>query len=142
MKPEFSARTLLAAVWLICFATAVSMPLYLQVSHRAEWGTIKPALDALSDVYAPYLGLIFAFYFGTHSRLGGRRTSVTPAGILAIILSMLWNVFIVGCALLAVLGYLPIEESTQRILEIGPKFAWLVAPAIGYFFAKSKSAEA
>jgi hypothetical protein len=139
MTTKLSMRTWLAAMWLACFAFVVGTTLYLLISHRAEWGTIGPALNAVSDVYAPYLGLIMAFYFGTRSRVGPTKTSFNSAAVLALVLSVLWNILIVGAALLVVLGYFPIEDSTQRISEIGPKLAWLVTPAIGYFFAKTPS---
>jgi hypothetical protein len=121
----------------VSFVFALSLPLYLAARHDVGWDNAFVAIDSLSGVYAPYIGAILAFYFA--SRTDGRRgqRSRRQPFLLAFATSLAWNLLIIG-AMVAVLTHLRgIEEATKDISTIGSKMSWLVAPAVGYFFAES-----
>ena len=132
-KPPMEARTRLLLVWAGFFLLNLALVLYFYFDGWIEGDNFKAALQQLNASYAPYLGAILLYYFGS-------AQSPQPAGgglplHLALAGSVLWN----GLLLIFLL-FLPIEEAIAYIKDVGGLFAWLVAGAIGYYFAQTATA--
>jgi hypothetical protein len=138
MKPSSAAGVpgIVALVWFGGFVIALAIPFLLLFNSSVETSTLLPAVDQISTLYAPHLGAVLAFYFALRHK-GGRRSKLKSAPFLAAIaVSILWNAVVAGALLLVPIGQMRIEDALSFAGGAGPKLSWLVAPALGYFFAK------
>jgi hypothetical protein len=135
-----TARGWLAGLWAGCFAVALVAVLYLRWGIGISSDSFKETMELVSGQYAPYLGAVLGFYLSSKKKeelvLDGNG-----AFYLAVLMSGLWNVVMLGC-LGRVCGNLTtIEESNKDVLLVLPKLSWIVAPALGYFFGKPEKTE-
>lgn len=136
MKIFASARNFLVMVWFVFLIINLGIIFYLYFDKWIERDSFLFAIKQLNGNYAPYIGTITLFYWGSTRKPSPQGDS--KGGIpfaLAIICSMLWN----GMILLFLIPLLfqsgTIEEAIGNIHEIGDLLAWLVAGSIGYYFA-------
>ena len=126
----------LALVWFCCFVLALAVPLVLLLKASIENQAVLPAIEQISSLYAPHLGAVLAFYFATKPKTARRTKANAAPFIAAILVSFVWNAMIAGALLLVLFGTLTIDDALTFVTGAGPKLSWLVAPALGYFFAK------
>jgi hypothetical protein len=133
---EASTSAILALVWFCFFVLALSVPLILLLSSSIEQPAALPAIEQVSALYAPHLGAVIAFYFAAKSKAGPRKRTNSGPFVAAILVTIVWNVLVAGSLILVPFGRMNIDESLAFASGTGTKLAWLVAPALGYFFAK------
>ena len=133
-----SASAILAALWLTCFIFSFSIPCLLSFRKAIESDTLTSSLDQLSGVYAPYIGAILAYYSVSRAPRFARRVTSTTSFTIAGVVSAVWNIIVVGMLAQALFGYESIDDSLKVVTQVSSKLSWLVAPVIGYFFAKSE----
>lgn len=127
-----NARKTLLFLWLGFFLINLGVVLYLFMDQWIEMDNFKAAMKLLNAIYAPFLGAMLLFYWGR-----ARKEKAVKTGLpfwLALIFSILWNAVIFLFILV-----LPIEDAMENIKDFGALFAWLVAGAIGYYFAHDSS---
>lgn len=126
MKNE---RKVLLGVWLGFFLVNVGQVFFYFFKGWIEMDNFKAAMAQLSAVYGPYLGVMMLYYWGK-----AKKGVVVKAGFsfwLAVVGSLIWN----GVVFLFI--YLQsIEDAVENVRDIGGLLAWLVAGAIGYYFAR------
>ncbi len=126
----------LALVWFACFVVALALPFLLLVTASIDSSTLLPALDQISTVYAPHIGVVLAFYFAASPK-GARRSRFKSGSFIAALLATgVWNALVVGSLLLVPLGVFRIEVALSFVGGSAPKLSWMVAPTLGFFFAK------
>ena len=138
MKPleAASPSALLALVWFCFFVVALSVPAVLLLTSSIEHPAELPAIEQVSALYAPHLGAVIAFYFAAKSKTGPRKRTKSGPFVAAILVSLIWNLLVAGALILVPIGRMNIDDSLAFANGTGTKLAWLVAPALGYFFAK------
>jgi hypothetical protein len=125
-------RHMLLGVWLGFFLFNVGQVVFYYVKGWIEMDNFKVAMTQLSAMYAPYLGVMLLFYWGKGK--GERKVPVGLAFGLALVCSVIWN------GLLGVFLWVqPIEDAVANVRDIGGSLAWLVAGAIGYYFAQNNT---
>jgi hypothetical protein len=139
LTPE-RARGVLTAVWFASFLLNLGMIVYLYLGKWIEEDNFTRSITQISSTYVTYLGIVTAFYFGSRNRLEKTKSSGTPFA-LALSGSLLWNTLILVFMARVVLLLGPIEDSIKQITYLGATLSWLVAPAIGYYFASSSLGE-
>jgi hypothetical protein len=135
MTPRLS----LLIVWLISYIVCVSQIfifLLLDYSQRAD--TSQYLLD-VTGLYAPYLTPIVAFWF-SEDVVGPKRTQHTVSAFAALAISVFFNLVMI-CLLLSVFfaanGENVIEDTIKLMAWTGTLLAFLVGPAIGFFFSQT-----
>lgn len=130
-------RKILLWIWLAFFLMDISVFLVLFFQKYIEWVDLKPALEAVNGIFAPYLGAILLYFFNSKKDEQVKGESST-SGILAIVSSGIWNIliFIFLAPLLWLEG--TVEDSLTIIQNLSNIFAWLIAGALGYYFAKDQ----
>jgi hypothetical protein len=126
------ARRALLSVWLGFFLFNLILVFSFYLAEWVEGDTLKEALKQLNAGYSPYLGAILIYYWSSASPTASVRSGLSLQ--LALACSALWNVL-----LTLFLVLLPMEEALENIRDIGGGFSWLVAGAIGYYFAKPQA---
>ncbi len=142
MKKGFStatAATILAGCWLSLFIVALSIPCSLALRKAIESDTLTASLEKLGGIYAPYIGAIFAYFFVARTSQAAERFTSAAAVTIAVLVSAIWNLVVIGLLAQAPLGWADAEEAFKVASDVSSKLSWLVAPAIGFFFAKSES---
>jgi len=129
------ARKLLLMIWFVFFIFNLSAIMFLYSDNWIEKDSFQEAVKKLSTIYAPYIGTISLFYWGTVGKKKKMTNKVGTAFTLALLCSLLWNGIITFFIFLLVMQYVTIEESFENIQYIGGLFSWLVAGIIGYYFA-------
>ncbi|MBI2422880.1 MAG: hypothetical protein HYV27_08620 [Candidatus Hydrogenedentes bacterium] len=124
------ARVVLLALWGAFFVFNLGVLLLFFAWHWIELDTLKSSLYELNAVYAPYLGAMLLYVWGSWQRAGTGKVSV-PFWV-AFAGSLLWNLMVVF--LLMFVDNIP--DAMDTIKDTGALFAWLVAGAIGYYFAQ------
>jgi len=132
IKSAEKARKILLFVWLGFFLINLTVVFYLFFDHWIEMDNFKAVLKQLNAAYAPYMGVMLLFYWGSARKKQSVKTGMPFT--LALICSFLWNVII----LIFILA-LPIEDALENIKDTGALISWLVAGAIGYYFANTAS---
>ncbi len=130
------ARGLLATLWGASFAVSLAIPFVLYAMSFIEADGLKPSLEDLSAIYAPQIGAILAYYLATKKRPRPRAMTRTPF-LLALSLSALWNLAVFVLILPPLWGGAALSNATGLAKDIAPQLAWVVGPALGYFFAKA-----
>lgn len=128
---------MLLSVWALFFIFNLGAILYLYLDKWIEQDNLKSGLLQLNSLYVTYLGVMIAFFFTDSSAAALKKKPAGIPFIIALLCSLGWNVFvsIFIARLLLQLG--EIEDSLKQISDFGPLLSWLVAPPIGYYFAKS-----
>lgn len=136
IKSDSTARMFLLIIWFFFFVSNLSFIIYLYFDHWIEKDNFQEAMKQLNTVYAPYLGAITLFYWGiTGKRKKDEANKVGTAFTLAVFCSIMWNGIITFFVFPLVLQNGTIEESIENLQYIGGLLSWLVAGAIGYYFA-------
>lgn len=130
------ARVILLLVWAFFFSFNIGSLLYLYLDKWIEQDNLKAGLLQLNSVYVTYLGVMIAFFFKDRNSVAGKKPAGGPF-VLAFLCSLGWNVFISIFIVRLLLQLGAIEDSIAQIGDFGPLMSWLVAPAIGYYFAQS-----
>jgi hypothetical protein len=127
------ASAILAWIWFagFCFCLSISSSLFF--CRAIIWDNFTASLEAISGLYAPYLGVIWFYYFATNKGMRLRRIEGTPFAF-AVAASAVWNLIVLGIFCLVVFGNFGIEDALNVSPKAGGILGWLVAPAIGYFF--------
>lgn len=131
-----SPSAVLALVWFCFFIMALAVPIILLLSAMIEQPTVLPAIEQVSALYAPHLGAVISFYFAAKSGAGARKRKDTHSFVAAILATLVWNLLVAGALALVPIGRMSIDDSLAFANGTGTKLSWLVAPALGYFFAK------
>jgi len=132
--PSSTASLTISILWLFCFFLALAILSRLAFAETIEHSTFTSSLDQLTALYVPYIGGILGYYFATKRRSARRLMSRGPF-FAAIVVSVIWNLAVCVPMLSVAFGRLAIEDALKLATESGTKLSWLVAPAIGYFFA-------
>jgi hypothetical protein len=130
------SRIILVALWFSFFAVDVAIVSYLYFDKWIEQDNFRAALSQLNSLYVTYLGVMIAFVFSSAAKSSAKKQASTPF-ILALICSIAWNGFVLVFLVRLVLQLGEIEETLKMIGEFGPMLSWVIAPSIGYYFAKS-----
>ena len=134
-----TARRVLVITWFSFLLLDVSLIFYLYFDGWIEEDSFRAALQQLNASYAPYVGAITLYYWASvrkdHRQTGQAGTAFT----LAWLSSVLWNGVLVAFLLPLLFQSGTIENSVEQIRYIGSMFSWLVAGAIGYYFASPTS---
>lgn len=137
-KPSNSSvRHTLLLIWWVAFALNAAALLHLYAQDELELEDLLPAIKTLNALYVPYLGAITAYYWGTRSGGTDHAATSRTGNRLAITGSILWNGMILFFILRLLFLIGTLEESLAAAENIGGIFVWLVAPALGYYFATS-----
>ena len=129
-------RTVLWSVWFFFFILNLGIIMILYLQGYIEGDNLSAGFKQLNMIYGPYIGAITLFYWGSArgekiSLMAERKTTF----VIALICSLLWNALILIFLLPPLLGTGGIETSLQNIKDIVPVLSWLVAGAVGYYFA-------
>lgn len=132
-----TVRNALLVIWFAGFALNLTSVLYLGLGNWIAEDNFRRALTQLNASYVPYLGVITAFCFAANGRTKSRamRNNVAPA--LALATSLLWNVAILAMFVPLLYSHGVIEESIKNAEFFSGLVSWLVAPAIGFYFART-----
>jgi len=128
-KKSDKVRKWLLFLWLGFFLLNIMIVLYLFLDHWIEADNFKAAMKQLNAAYAPFVGVMLLFYWAGSGKVEKVKTGLPFK--LAFAGSLLWNGM-----MLAFLVLLPIEAALEHSKDIGALFSWLVAGAIGYYFAR------
>jgi hypothetical protein len=126
----------LSILWSSCFIFAILGCCYLTWIVKIGPKTSTDLFNLVFDQFAPYLGAILAFYFAAGSRMPPRRKDKFVSFWLAISMSAIWNMLIVGMVVLICIDSDRAPEAIKSVKETLPKLGWIVSPVIGYFFGK------
>jgi hypothetical protein len=137
-KHAHHVRGMLVSVWCLSFVVALTVLSVLSFQNAIEWDVYKGAVSDTSAAYVPFVGAILAYYFGK-ARTKPARTS-TIAASLALGSTVLFNAFVLARVILLPLGIGTIEAAVDILRTNG--LAWVVAPALGYYFAADETGEA
>jgi len=132
-----TVRKALLAIWFTCFGISLAIVLYLGLGKWIEQDNFHRALTQLNSSYVPYLGVITAFYFAS-TDVDGTVKENNVAATLALVASLLWNASILALFIPLLFGHGVIEEAVKDTEFVGGLISWLVAPAIGFYFARKQ----
>ena len=131
-------RTWLIVVWFFFFLASGAVILILYWRQWIEQDSFLAAFKQWSALYAPYIGAITLFFWGTAKKGDDSKiTASKGAFYLALVCSLIWNMLILIFLAQAFLGNGSIEESMKNMTEVAALLSWLVAGAIGYYFSQS-----
>jgi len=141
LKSAAAARKVLIITWFGFFIFNLAIIFFLYLGKWIAKDNFKAALQQLNTCYAPYIGAITLFYWAS-ARKKSQRTGgqVGTAFTLAWICSLLWNGMLLVFLLPLLFQSGTVEESIENIRDFSPIFSWLVAGAIGFYFANPTSA--
>jgi hypothetical protein len=131
-------RMVLALLWSLSFSLAIFGLLYLRWVVRIGPTASADFFEIIVDQYAPYLGAILGFQFAARTTATRKTEQPTVAYWLALGMSALWNIVLVGFVVQACLDSGTTQSAMKDVKLIIPKLAWIVAPAIGFLFGKPR----
>lgn len=130
-----TARRILLSIWFSFFLAGLACIFYLYLDNWIEEEDFRAALQQLNSLYVTYLGTIVTFFLTKSAAAHTTRRRAGAPFIIAVVGSVLWNVVIFAFIFRLVLQIGTFEGSMRQIGFIGPLLSWLVAPAIGFYFA-------
>ena len=125
-KPD--PRKILLFVWGGGCLLNLALLFFWYLDGWMEADSFKAGLKMINAVYAPYLGMMLFFYW---ARGKAKRVKRGVPFTLALVAGVVWNGVILSFLLL-----LPIEDAVAGITDFAALLSWLVAGAIGYYFAR------
>ena len=130
------SRMALILLWFGFLVVDLGILFYLYFDQWIEKNNFLLGMKQINASYAPYLGVITLFYWGS-AKTEARREQAKPGMpfFLAVIGSLLWNGMILLFLLPPLFKSGVIEEAVENIQTIGESLAWLVSGSIGYYFA-------
>lgn len=137
-----TARRSLLLIWWISLVLNIGSMVFLYAGEEIDWEEFWPAMQRINTLYMPYLGVITVYFWsaGKPRARSGRSGASRTGAWLAIACSLLWNVMILLFTLRLLFLVGTIEDSMEAADKLGGIFVWLVAPALGYYFAKAEAA--
>ena len=130
------ARAVLAATWLGFFVLALGSILYLRLGNEIEADNVAAGMERINTLYAPFVGAILLFYWGARAPAAPKPVAAGGRFILALVVTALWNLMIMSFLFApVVLKRGAIEDALAGLGTAGGLFTWLVAGALGYYFA-------
>lgn len=133
-------RRFLLLVWFFFFILNGSIILFLYLNQWIEQDNFWLTIKQWNTSYAPYIGAITLFYWGSKQKEQADTPNETRTVFyIAIVCSLIWNVLVLIFLIPPLLGTGAIESSIDNIKEVASMLSWLVAGAIGYYFAKPLS---
>jgi hypothetical protein len=130
----------IAALWLAFFLLALAIPCWLLARHGVESDVFTSGMEEISGIYAPHIGAILAFYLASRSIRRRKPATSRLAFVLAVLVSIAWNLIAVGILSQVLWGSTGLEDASKLAGDISRKLSWVVAPVIGYFFASEAKA--
>ncbi len=128
------ARFALTLLWHVAFAVGLAIAVHLYLTDWVEADNLEACLKQLNSLYVPYVGVMATFYF---TRSVADDIGAAPSRFaLAIATSLAWNVFVLLFLVRLEFGRGTIEEAIEQMASTGRLLSWLVAPAVGYYFAQ------
>lgn len=130
-----TARRVLLSIWFAFFLSAIACVFYLYLDNWIEEPDFRLALQQLNSLYVTYLGVIVTFFLTKSVPAQSTKKRAGTPFVIAVVGSVLWNVMIFAFIFRLVLRTGTFEGSMRQISFLGPLLSWLVAPAIGFYFA-------
>ena len=130
------ARAWLAAVWVGGFVTALGGAVGLYGIEYVETDRFHALVAQLSASYAVYVGVVLAFVFSSPKAPPPPRSHRRLAFALAMGPSLLWNTLVLGLLLRVYLQWAGVKSATEDIAFLGSTLSWIVAPGLGFYFAR------
>jgi hypothetical protein len=137
MISTHKARATLLIVWGVFALFHLGAFIYLYVDSWIEQDNLTAGLRQVNSVYVTYLGAMLAFIFTDAGNAALKKKQAATPFIIALVGSLGWNLVISIFVFRLLLQAGEVEDSIKQIGDIAPLLSWLVAPAIGYYFAKS-----
>ena len=135
-------RLKLFAVWFFGYVICVCIVLACFYTKSLILDDLVPDLSSLTGIFAPYLTALVAFWFA-NSRGGADETNERLPYLVAMACSVFYNMLLI-LILTSVFfrtGEGLVDKTLKTMSGISTLMAFLVGPAIGYFFGKAKSHE-
>lgn len=136
MKIYAAGSVHLAVVWILAFTAVAFTPVILMARDYIGSDTAIKSIDQISALYAPYVGMIIAYAFA-EKLMGLHKDAAKPLIILAFWLSVIWNVAVALPILRVLWTATSLLDATDLASVVASKLSWLVAPVMGYYFARS-----
>jgi hypothetical protein len=133
-------RASLTVLWTGSFAFTLIAALYLRWIVGTGPGASGKLFELILGQYAPYVGAVIGFYFSSHASGRPESKVQTIPYRLAMGVSGLWNLVMVGFVLQICIDSDRAVEAMTDLQSVIPKLAWLVAPVMGIFFGKRSGA--
>lgn len=130
-------RVALIFTWLGFFLINLAALFWLFFKHWVEHDTFVLALKQLSELYAPYVGSITLFYWSGRSPAGSPEPRLGIGAVLALSASLLYNLLLTLLLVPVTMGAWKLEDAIQNLRDVASLLSWLVAGAMGYYFAVS-----
>ena len=131
------ARTWLVVLWFGFLVVNLAIVFYLYLDQWIERDNFMASLEQLNAAYAPYVGAITLFYWGSRKKAKTtRRNQAGMALYLTLFCSLLWNGIMLIFLTPPLLGTGAIEVAIENIQDVGAQLSWLVAGAVGYYYAE------
>lgn len=129
-------RRALLVLWLAFFVQNVLCALYLYLDDWIEADNFRALMTQLNSSYATYLGMMVTFYIASSKQKETPAKPITAMCVVAFSSSVLWNLIISAFVIRLVLLRGSVEDSVEQISFFIPLLSWIVAPAIGLYFAQ------
>lgn len=129
-----NARKILLGTWFAFFVVNLAVIFFLYFDKSIEEDNLRMAVQQIHSNYVTYLGVMAAFYLSQKAPAGGGGKQAGMSFAVAMFGSILWNLVICGFMLRLIVGG-TIEDAVRQIGFFGPLLSWLVAPAVGFYFA-------
>ncbi len=130
------ARLLVASIWLVSLFTCGACGLFLLWDERISLEGFKALLTQVSQTYAVYVGSTVAFVYTGQSAAGSSAPGNRFGLLLASGVSLGFNLAVVGAVTGVAAGAAKLQDAITLIAFVSQYVSWLVAPVIGYYFAK------
>ena len=138
LNSDHMDRKILAFVWFGFFVINGAIILFLRLQDWIGRDYFFSALKQWNVSYAPYIGAITLFYWSSGKKKAlGKSNKNKTAFYLALACSVIWNVLIFIFLMQPLTGSGFIEDAMKNIEDIVFMLSWLVAGAMGYYFANS-----
>jgi len=139
-----TVRLLLFAVWFCGYTLCVGMLFIFAAIGYTVPEALFGNLVEVTGVFAPYMVPIVTFWFA-EDIFGQSRRHHQLTFIVALACSLFFNVILVailGSVFFRAEGEGVIEQTVELVANVGTLLAFLVGPAIGFFFGKLETRDA
>ena len=135
-----TARFRLFLIWFGGFLACLVLLFYFLLSGDMLIENLVPDLSVLVGVFAPYLTTILGFWFARRAVIDGQHAYSPDSFRIAAVCSLLFQMAILALLFSAIFrkGEGVIESAIGQAASVSSLLAFLVGPAIGFFFGKPK----
>ena len=130
-----SARVALAVTWGTFFVLQIGAVFVLKLMGWIEGENFADGLKLMNDLYAPYVGAIITYAFTAPAPSAAAKPDRTRF-LAALLLTLLWNTMLLVLMLSVFVEMESVEQAMKSMKLVGGLFSWLVAAAIGLYFAR------